>query len=294
VRQYYNQSRFDPATGVTVGVIDSGVGPHVDLNIIGGFNMTRSGGRDDYGDRYGHGTFVAGLIGSKGKRYPKLRGLAPGVWIQAYRVFGGGFGCQAANSAFLNAMTQAQKDQCDIINLSLEDGSNDDCLKQAITDARDQGMLVVVAAGNDDRKAVNYPAAFPGAIAVSAMGCEGTFPRRASDEAMVEWPPRGKNPKEFIAAFSNCGNQISASALGIGVLSTLHRNRYGECCGTSMAAPVVAGAAASLLSQNPNIYNMPRNRARSDAIEQLLLKNCIKRGFGPKFEGHGMPDPAKV
>ena len=61
-----------------------------------------------------------------------------------------------------------------------------------------------------------------------------------------------------------------------------------------MAAPIVAGAAASLLSQNPGIYNMPRNRARSDAIEQLLLVNCIKRGFGPKYEGHGMPDPEKV
>jgi subtilisin len=61
-----------------------------------------------------------------------------------------------------------------------------------------------------------------------------------------------------------------------------------------MAAPVVAGAAASLLSQNRDIYKMPRNRARSDAIEKLLLVNCIKRGFGPEYEGFGMPDPAKV
>lgn len=35
---------------------------------------------------------------------------------------------------------------------------------------------------------------------------------------------------------------------------------------------------------------MPRDRAGLDAIEQLLLANCVKRGFGPRFEGHGMPD----
>ena len=46
-------------------------------------------------------------------------------------------------------------------------------------------MLVVVAAGNDFRGNVNYPAAFPDAIAVSAMGCEGTFPHGAMDEAYV-------------------------------------------------------------------------------------------------------------
>ena len=61
-----------------------------------------------------------------------------------------------------------------------------------------------------------------------------------------------------------------------------------------MAAPVVSGAAACLLSQNPDIYDMPRNRARSDAIEQLLYNNCVLRGFGPIFEGDGMPDPGKV
>jgi minor extracellular protease Epr len=58
--------------------------------------------------------------------------------------------------------------------------------------------------------------------------------------------------------------------------------------------PIITGAAASLLSQNPDIYKMPRNRARLDAIEQLLFNNCTTRGFGPRFEGHGMPDLGKV
>jgi hypothetical protein len=36
---------------------------------------------------------------------------------------------------------------------------------------------------------------------------------------------------------------------------------------------------------------MARTRARSDAIERLLLTHCVKRGFGAVFEGFGLPDP---
>jgi hypothetical protein len=294
VRRYYGESRFDPRTGVTVGVLDTGVGPHKDLNIVGGLNTVTGEPDDVYQDSDFHGTFVAGLIGSRGNLYPSMRGLAPGVKIRSYRIFG----VRVAKSyALMNAIiqAQAQTDQCDILNLSIEDGIYDENLQEAIIGARDNGMLVVVAAGNDGRKAVNYPAAYPGATAVSAMGCEGTFPSGALEETTVNRPPTGTNdPKEFIAAFSNAGDQISVTGLGVGVLSTLPDDQYGSCSGTSFAAPVVTGAVASLLSQNPSIYYMPRNRARSDAIEQLLFNNCITRGFGPRFEGHGMPDPRKV
>ncbi len=289
VRQYYRQSRFDPSIGVTVGVIDTGVGPHLDLHLIGGRNVVLGQSSGNYYDSVGHGTFVAGLIGAQGT----LCGLAPGVGIRSYRIFGGG----NANSAdLLNAIGLAQIEKCDIINLSIENGDpNDQALKMAITDARDNGVLVVVAAGNDFRGAVNYPAAFPGATAVSAMGREGTFPPGVIDEAFVDRPPKGTtDPDEFLAGFSNVGKQISLTGLGVGVLSTLPGNGFGSCSGTSMAAPVVSGAAACLLSGNKNIYEMPRDRNRSLAIENLLKSSCLKRGFGSKFEGWGMPDPATV
>lgn len=293
IRRYYPRSHFNPRTGVTVGVIDTGVGPHVDLNVVGGRNCTLEGNSKDYLDCDKHGTHVAGIIGARGRKpFGMLRGLAPGVPIRSYRVFGES---DADNYKVAHALRQASADKCDIVNVSIEDGTNEDILRKAMIDARNQGMLVVVAAGNDYRKDVNYPAAYPGAVAVSAMGCEGTFPSGAMEEIAIERPPRStRNPKEFVASFSNVGGQISVIALGVGVLSTIPGNSYAPCSGTSMAAPVVTGAAASLLSQNPNIYNMPRNRARSDAIEKLLLTNCVKRGFGMAYEGYGMPDPAKV
>ena len=294
IRRCYGKPRFRSTTGVLVGVIDSGVGPHDDLNLDGGCNTVSGEAEEDYQDADFHGTHVAGLIGSRGILYPNLRGLAPGVRIRSYRVFGQ-FASDAINFDLVKAMVIAEHDRCDILNLSIEDAPNDDILRQTVIDARNHGMLVVVAAGNDRRKAVNYPAAYPGATAVSAMGCEGTFPPGALEEAEVSRPPHSTtDPKEFIAAFSNKGEKISVTGFGVAVLSTLPGNLYGICSGTSMAAPVVTGAAANLLSQHPEIYKMPRNRARSDAIEKLLLDRCISRGFGAKFEGRGMPDPAEV
>lgn len=294
VRRYYGgQRKFNPDIGVTVGVLDTGVGPHDDLNLVGGFGAVMGEPHKDYGDVDFHGTFVAGIIGSRGKLYPDLRGLAPGVRIRSYRIFGQG--AHATSHALYVAVYQANSDGCDILNMSIGEGGYDQALEKAIKDARDHGMLVVVAAGNGGRRAVSYPAACPGATAVSAMGCEGTFPDGALEEIAISRPPYSTvDPKEFIASFSNVGNLISVTGLGVGVLSTLPNNGYGECSGTSMAAPVVTGAAASLLSQTPGIYNMRRDCARSDAVEKLLFDNCLSRGFGPAFEGHGMPDPAKV
>jgi hypothetical protein len=290
VRKDYGNSRFNPATGVTVGVIDTGVGPHDDLNVIGGGTKYHVVPPQDYRDVIGHGTFVAGLIGARGVLFPKLRGLAPGVLIRAYKIFRGGI----ATSMDLTHAINAACLQCDILNLSIENGSDDTALETAITNARENGTLVVAAAGNDERKAVNYPAACVDATAVSAMGCKGTFPAGAIDAASIAPPPGGSNQNEFIAAFSNVGTQIAVTAFGVGVLSTLPGNSFGSCSGTSMAAPVVSGAAACLLSQNPNIYNMPRDLARSKAIEQLLIANCVTRGFIPIYEGKGMPFPLFV
>jgi len=295
VRHYYDRSRFNPDIPVTVGVIDTGVGPHDDLNIVGGHNITPAPGQN-YNDVGDHGTFVAGLIGSKGDRYRNLRGLAPGVRLQSYRVYEG-FPFEVTSYTVARAIDKAVSDECDILNLSIEsteeDAAEDEALKTAIALARDNGMIVVVAAGNDGRKRVDYPASYPGATAVSAMGCEDFIPPDAL-EWMAVGKRKGNDPKEFIAAFSNFGDKISVTALGLGVLSTLPENKFGSCSGTSMAAPVVTGAAASLLSQNPQIYNMPRNRKRSDAIEELLFENCTRRGFGKIYEGRGMPDPGKV
>ncbi|MBC7986375.1 MAG: S8 family serine peptidase [Sphingomonadaceae bacterium] len=289
VRHFYRQSRFNPATGVTVGVLDTGCDPHSDLNLLPG-RATVTGEPDDTSDIDLHGTHVAGLIGANGG----LHGVAPGVPIRPYRVFPAN-GDGATNYAILKAMFAAADARCDIVNLSLGGGPYDDIVAEAIQDARNQGMLVVVAAGNDNRATVNFPAAYPGAVAVAAMGIEGTFPSGSVEEADVLRPPYSQaDASEFLAAFSNVGTEICVVAPGVGTLSTLPGQAYGPLSGTSMAAPVVAGATACLLSNDTATFGMPRNRARSDAIFNLLVQNCVRRRFGQIFEGFGLPDPASV
>ena len=294
VRHYYGTSRFSSATGVVVGVIDTGVGPHADLNILGGANTVTSEPNADWHDGDTHGTHVAGLIGAMGVPPTGLKGVAPNVGIYAYRVFGAN-AQGASNYSILKAMILAAGDGCDIINLSLGGGPFDYIVSEAVADAREQGMLVVVAAGNDGRRAVSYPAAYGGATAVSAMGNEDTFPGGSLETADVVRPPTAAGqPREFIAGFSNIGPEIAITGPGVGTLSTLPNNHYGPMSGTSMAAPVVAGAAASLLSQDLSVYSMARGPMRAAAIERLLQSNCLRRGFGLTFEGYGLPDPSVI
>jgi len=294
VRRYYGKSNFDPATGVTVGVIDSGVGPHVDLNIISKKNTVTGEAANETDDWDGHGTHVAGLIGSNGSPPNGLRGIAPNIPIRSYRVFARGAET-VTNYAILKAMILAAEDHCDIINLSVGGGPHDVIVEEGIQDARDQGMLVVIAAGNEGRKAVSYPAAHSGATAVSAMGHQGTFPAGSLPEGDIDRPPHGTvDASEFITDFSNVGTQIAVTGLGSGVLSTLPNDKHGPMSGTSMAAPVVAGTAACLLSRDAAILGMDRNQARSNEIEKLLQSTCSRRGFGRTYEGYGLPDPAMV
>lgn len=297
IRSIYPSTRFNLATGVRVGVLDTGVGPHNDLNVAGGRCTVTGQPSGAYQDVDQHGTHVAGLIGGNGGTGPVTRGMAPAVPLYALRVFDWVNGeLQATNYAILKAMIFAASDyQCDIINLSLGGGPHDPIVEEAITDARNQGMLVVVAAGNDGRKVVSYPGAYAGSTAISAMGRIGTYPAGCYFEDDVDFPPQGLvDSQEYVASFSNVGPQVACTGLGSGVLSTLPKNRFGPMRGTSMASPMVAGAAASLLSTNQAVFSMPRNRARSDAIERLLTSNCLKRFGGGNYEGYGLPDPAVV
>lgn len=294
VRHYYGTTRFKQSTGVIVGVVDTGVGPHTALNVVGGANTVTGQQPDEIDDVSGHGTHVAGLIGAEGQPPTGIRGIAPRVPIYGYKVFGG-IGSKGTNYAILKAMWRAAEDGCDIINLSLGGGRFDRIVEEAIRDARNQGALVVVAAGNDGRKKVRYPAKYSGATAVSAMGREDTYPIGSlSAQNKLRPPESTAYPEEYIASFSNVGPQISVTAPGVGAVSTLPGGSFGPMSGTSMAAPVVSGAAASLLSQNPEIWGLPRNRSRAEMIERLLQTSCVTRGFGLDHEGYGMPDPDKV
>jgi subtilisin len=287
LRFFYGNSPDEAGGGVKVAVIDTGIAAHPDLNVDGGVNTVVGEDPNDFGDNgEHHGTHVAGIIAARGMPPAGLRGLAPAVTLRSYRVFPQNSG-EASNYSIAKAIDAAVADGCDLINMSLGGGEPDEATRAAIEDARARGSLAIVAAGNDDRSPVSFPASDSAALAVSATGRKGTFPRGSTESGDVA-PPYGTDRKNFIAAFSNVGPQIDLTGPGVGILSTVPGG-YTPMSGTSMACPAVTGAAAKLLSTRADVLGLNRDQARSDAMMQALLRDARALGFGPTFEGQGLP-----
>jgi len=163
LRHYFGEPALTQGSGVNVGVIDTGSGPHPDLVITNGFNAVTGEVPTQFGDNGDlHGTHVAGIIGSRGSAPNGVRGIAPGVTLFSYRVFPKG--SNASNFDIANAIDKAREQGCDLINLSLGrpaggTAPDEPLVRVALEDARAAGMLAIAAAGNDFRRGVSFPAA---------------------------------------------------------------------------------------------------------------------------------------
>lgn len=166
-------------------------------------------------------------------------------------------------------------------------GPRDEATHSAIADARAKGTLVIVAAGNDGRQPVSFPAADSLSLAVSALGRQGTFPDGTTELGDVA-PPFGKDKKNFIAAFSNIGPELVLTGPGVGIISTFPGDKYAVLDGTSMACPAVTGAAAKLLSTQPALLANPRDQTRSDTMAKAVLQAANTLGFPATLEGQGL------
>jgi subtilisin len=288
VRHFYGVPEAATGAGVTVGVVDTGIDTsHPDLAVAGGRNTVVGEKATDFGDNgEHHGTHVAGIIAARGTPPSGVRGIAPGVALRSYRVFGKSKP-EASSYAIIKAIDAAVDDGCDLVNMSLGGGKPDEATRAAIEDARMRGTLVIVAAGNDSRSPVSFPASDALALAVSAMGRTGTFPGDAPESEYVA-APRGTDRKNFLAAFTNVGPEIDLVGPGVAVVSTVPGG-YVSMSGTSMACPAVTGAAARLLAGRRDVLAMPRGRDRSDAMARALLGAAKPLGFGAVNEGQGMP-----
>jgi subtilisin len=283
LRFFYKVDRPKVNGQIKVGVIDTGVGPHVDINLIGGANTIVGENDSDFIDNgEGHGTHVAGIIGANGK----IKGTAAGVQILSYRVFP--VGKEASNFYIMKAIDKAIADGCDLINMSLgQQGGFDEGVVSSIKDAYSKGTLCFAAAGNDGRQKVSFPAFYSLAIAVTAMGRKGTYPPK-SEPVGSEAEPFGSDSNNYIADFSNIGNEVDFTAPGVGIISTFPNQRYAIMSGTSMACPAATGTAARLLSSQTTLLEMPRNQQRTDAMIKFLSQNVQLMGFGEIYEGMGL------
>jgi subtilisin family serine protease len=286
LRHFRGPSEETDGSGLRIGVIDTGVGPHPDLVVEGGRNTVPGEEAGDFEDNGAqHGTHVGGIIAARGRPPAGLRGVAPAAALRSYRVFGKKSE-SASNYAIAKAIDAAAADGCDLINMSLGGGGADEAIRGAIEDARARGALIFAAAGNEDRSPVSFPASDPLALAVSAMGRKGTFPAQATESGDVA-SPWGTDKKNFVAAFSNVGPEVDLTGPGVGIISTVPGG-YAVMSGTSMACPAATGLAARLLAGKHDILGRARDRGRSEAMAQFILTAARPLGFGATFEGQGL------
>ncbi|HEX2248337.1 MAG TPA: S8 family peptidase, partial [Arthrobacter sp.] len=268
---------FTRGEGAVVAVIDTGITSHSDLNanVLPGYDMisdttmSRDGnGRDpnarDEGDWYGayecgsntggagsswHGTHVTGIVAAVTGNGNGVAGVAPGAKVLPVRALGacGGYMSDIADGIIWAAGgtvpgLPVNPNPADVVNMSLGGSGACSYTSQAAIDyAYNAGAAVVVAAGNENRDALNTnPANCDHVITVAASGREGNR-----------------------AAYSNFGSVVDVTAPGgdmstatsSGIASTLNdgattpgAEAYFYSQGTSMAAPHVAGVAALMIA----------------------------------------------
>jgi serine protease len=290
---------------IIVAVLDTGYLPeHQDIsaqNISPGFDMIKNSsvakdgdGRDsdptDEGDHKNswHGMHVAGTVGIVGTNNESgVAGVNWNVKIQSVRVlgFGGGTAVDIADgirwAAGLYGDQEGHNDigiprnknKADIINMSL--GFKKQCsdvkgIREAINDAYNAGVTVVVAAGNSNDDASKYtPASCEHTITVAAGDREGKLAPYSNYGKTIDILAPGGNRK---ADSDGDGHRDS-------ILSTV-KGGYAYKDGTSMASPHVAGVAALILAQNPN--------QTPDEIQKKLEDNAKKADCVVKKCGKGL------
>jgi subtilisin family serine protease len=228
--------------GVTVAVLDTWVDvTHPDFGGRVSAGVTCTGGHCTEGaDKPDtcdpHGTHVTGIVASR--RY----GVAPEAKVVPIRVLTDATGACAANAADVAlGIRYAISHHIKIINVSL--GSTfplsdpQRVLPSAVTEAKNAGDLVVVAAGNGQAAAATTYG--PDALTVAALGPNGAIASYSQRGTGVDIAAPGGDSRGGSCDPADC------------VVSTWEDGGYASDAGTSMAAPFVSGTAALLLSQDP-------------------------------------------
>lgn len=210
-----------------------------------------------------HGTRVAGIVGAQTNNLQGIAGITWAPVLLPVRVLGK---CGGFDSDIIAAMRWAagihvagvpdNPNPAKIINLSL--GSTDPCsqsYRNVITELTALGVLVVASAGNEIGQAVDSPANCPGVLAVAGLRHVGT---------KVGYSNMG--PEIGIAApAGNCGDINSGPCLysidtTVNSGSTVanpngytYTDSFNTNLGTSFSAPIVAAAAALVLSVDPSL-----------------------------------------
>ncbi|MEM6467204.1 MAG: S8 family serine peptidase [Pseudomonadota bacterium] len=216
------------ARGITVAVIDTGA--DLDHPELAQADVLAFSGTGEAAYRaQDHGSRLLGILAAQNR----LTGLAPAArYLSAQAFLPAASGAEAVASSFdlLKALDWAAANGADVYNLSFA-GAPDPLLAEALAPLVAKGAVLVAAAGNGGAEArPAFPASRAGVWGVTAIDGEGGLYAKATH-----------------------GPHVDLAAPGVDILSISAGGGYGLDSGTSLAVAHVAGAAALMLSREPEL-----------------------------------------
>lgn len=208
---------------VVIAILDTGVDathPDLQAKMVPGWNIYNN--NSDSSDVYGHGTVVAGTAAAASNNGQGVASVAWDCPIMPIRISAADG--TATYSAMASGLTWAADHGARVANLSYN-ASGSATVSSAASYFQNKGGVVVSAAGN-----------------------QGTFDATADNPNILTVSATDAN--DVLATWSNTGNNIDLAAPGV-VFTTYRGGSYGSTSGTSVSAPIVAGAAALVFSANP-------------------------------------------
>lgn len=192
-------------------------------------------------DDNNHGTAVSGIIAAKINNGQGIAGMAPNCQLVVLRAFAANGGGEDDDIA--RAIVYAADNGVDVLNFSFGDVFASQIAREAVRYADRRGVVMVGSAGNGTGDDLHYPSGYPEVISVSAT----TQDPASGFESLWQLSSYGLTV-DLAAPGADMITTSMADTLADGSIRTLER-----FSGTSFAAPLVASAAALLLSQDSSL-----------------------------------------
>jgi serine protease AprX len=290
--QLWNTASKLQGNGVGVAVVDSGVAKVKDLKVKKAVNFNRS--YHESLDLFGHGTFVAGIIAGNGESSKgKYIGVAPKATIYNVRVSDdSGMSYTSDVIASLQWIyDNRDKNKIRVVNLSLNqsvpESYHTSPLDAAVEILWFNGIVVVVSAGNNGTATLYPPANDPFVITVGATDDRNTL--SMGDDMITTFSAYGITEDGFakpdlVAPGRNIIGVLPENDkvhMGMGHPNNRVDVTYFKMSGTSVSAPIVSGAVALLLQDEPNLTpDQVKYRLMTTANKNWTGYNAASAGAG--------------